>query len=312
MRCFDSGLAKRVFYKADRVLGWVHERNNTVKKIGLVLTVVLMLGGCSSKLAYNNLDWLASWYLDDFVELTDQQEEEFEKRLSAILVWHREEELPQYKAQLLLLQQQLQSPEITAQQWSQHIQKISAHWLRIRDKASLEMAIMAPELSKEQVSDFFEALKEHNQEKREEFEELSAQEVKDKRIENIVEKLEEHMGWVSSAQLAVIEQYVASSNTTPLVYLAYSDRFQLGLKKTFIEVDKSQLSSHLYELLSYPEQFKLAKTLQGASDEKRLVANMLQQVHAKANEEQLDHFKGEVRELIELIDQLLISSDEND
>ena len=277
-----------------------------VKKTGLVVTMVLLLSACSTKLAYNNLDWLASWYLDDFVELTDQQEEEFERRLSAILIWHREEELPQYKAQLLLLEQQLQSPDTHVLQWSQHIQNISAHWLRIRNKASLDMAIMAPDLSNEQVNAFFAALKEHNQEKREEFDEMPAQEIQEKRIENIVEKFEEHMGWVSPAQLAVIEQYVASSNKTPLVYLAYSDRFQLGLKKTFIEVDKSQLSSHLYELLSHPEQFKLAKTLQGDTSEKRLVANMLQQVHASANEEQLEYLKREIRELIELIDQLMI------
>ena len=272
-----------------------------------MVTVILLLSGCSSKLAYNNLDWLAAWYLDDFVELTDHQEKEFEKRLNAILVWHREDELPQYREQLLQLQNQLQNPEINALQWSQHIQNISAHWLRIRDKASLEMAIMAPELSNEQVSDFFAALKEHNQEKREEFDELSAQEIQEKRTDSIVEKFEEHMGSVNSAQLAVIKQYVTSSNKTPLVYLAYSDRFQLGLKKTFIEVDKSQLSSHLYELLSHPEQFKLAKTLQGDSNEKNLVANMLQQVHASANEEQLNHFKDEVRELIELIEELMMT-----
>ncbi len=279
-----------------------------LKKTALMVIVTLLLSGCSSKLAYNNLDWLASWYLDDFIELTDQQEKEFEKRLSAILVWHREDELPQYREQLLQLQQQLQTPQISALQWSQHIQKISAHWLRIRNKASLEMAIMAPELSNEQVSDFFAALKEHNQEKREEFDELSAQEIQDKRIDNIVEKFEEQLGSVNPAQLGVIEEYVARSNITPLVYLAYSDRFQLGLKKTFIEVHKSQLSSQLYELLSHPEQFKLAKTLQGDSIEKSLVANMLQQVHASANEGQLNHFKEEVSELIELIEALMVAS----
>jgi len=276
-----------------------------VNKTAVMCVLVLLLAGCSTKLAYNNLDWLASWYLDDFIELTDPQQDEFDTRLDSLLVWHREVELPIYRNQLLLLQKQLQSPMIGAKQWAEHIQEISGHWLRIRNKASLEMAILAPELSEEQVTDFFAALKEYNQEKRDEFEVLTKQEAEEKRFDNVVEQFEEKMGSVNIQQEGIIKEYIASSHKTPLVYLAYSNRFQLGLRKTFMEVDKSHLSSQLYELLSHPEQFKLAKTLQLDSREKRLVANMLQQVYASATKEQVEYFQGEVTDLVELIDELM-------
>ena len=276
-----------------------------MNKTAVMCVLVLLLAGCSTKLAYNNLDWLASWYLDDFIELTDPQQDEFDTRLDSLLVWHREVELPIYRNQLLLLQKQLQSPMIGAKQWAEHIQEISGHWLRIRNKASLEMAILAPELSEEQVTDFFAALKEYNQEKRDEFEVLTKQEAEEKRFDNVVEQFEEKMGSVNIQQEGIIKEYIASSHKTPLVYLAYSNRFQLGLRKTFMEVDKSHLSSQLYELLSHPEQFKLAKTLQLDSREKRLVANMLQQVYASATKEQVEYFQGEVTDLVELIDELM-------
>jgi len=276
-----------------------------VNKTAVMCVLVLLLAGCSTKLAYNNLDWLASWYLGDFIELTDPQQDEFDTRLDSLLVWHREVELPIYRNQLLLLQKQLQSPMIGAKQWAEHIQEISGHWLRIRNKASLEMAILAPELSEEQVTDFFAALKEYNQEKRDEFEALTKQEAEEKRFDNVVEQFEEKMGSVNIQQEGIIKEYIASSHKTPLVYLAYSNRFQLGLRKTFMEVDKSHLSSQLYELLSHPEQFKLAKTLQLDSREKRLVANMLQQMYTSATKEQREYFQGEVTDLVELIDELM-------
>ena len=44
----------------------------------IVLTILLLVSvtGCSSKFAYNNLDWLVYWYVDDYIEFSDQQEEQ--------------------------------------------------------------------------------------------------------------------------------------------------------------------------------------------------------------------------------------------
>jgi len=61
-----------------------------MKKLWLVLGF-LVLTGCSSKLAYNNLDWLIYWYMDDYVELNDSQEAIFDIKLEGWIDWHREE-----------------------------------------------------------------------------------------------------------------------------------------------------------------------------------------------------------------------------
>ena len=38
----------------------------------LVVVFIIFLTSCSSKLAYNNLDWWVYWYLDDYVELNER------------------------------------------------------------------------------------------------------------------------------------------------------------------------------------------------------------------------------------------------
>ena len=43
------------------------------KLIAVVFTLSILLTGCSSKFAYNNIDWLMYWYIDDYVELDKSQ-----------------------------------------------------------------------------------------------------------------------------------------------------------------------------------------------------------------------------------------------
>ena len=65
-----------------------------------ILVFVVFLSACSSKLAYNNLDWWVYWYLDDYIELKEGQEEKFDDHLQNWLRWHKTTELRRYKAHL--------------------------------------------------------------------------------------------------------------------------------------------------------------------------------------------------------------------
>ncbi len=276
-----------------------------VKKIVLLTVLIFSMVGCSSRLAYNNLDWLADWYLGDFIDLTSSQQQEFESKLGKVLVWHRQVELVKYRDQLLLLQSQNQQGSINTQQWSAHLQKLAAHWLRIRNKVSGEMASMAPSLSKEQVTDFFAALKENNEEKREEFIELSAQDAKDNRFDEIVEKFEERLGSLNASQEDIIHEFVNASNKTPLIYMAYSERFQKGLKHTFEQGEPSQLSKRLYDVMVHPEQFKTEESIKQDEKEKTLLLAMLEKMSLSQTEKQTKHFEKEIQELIDLMEELM-------
>ena len=70
----------------------------------MLVIIVFSITSCSTKLAYNNLDWLASWYVDDYVNLTDTQEDEFDTKLDAFLMWHRNIELQNYILQIKTIQ----------------------------------------------------------------------------------------------------------------------------------------------------------------------------------------------------------------
>jgi len=68
-----------------------------MKKILAGLLFIQLLGSCSMmKLGYNNADWLLTWRIDDFFDLTSDQKDFVEERLEKLISWHRNNELPRY------------------------------------------------------------------------------------------------------------------------------------------------------------------------------------------------------------------------
>ncbi len=59
--------------------------------------VLSCLFACSStRLAYNYLDWVIGWYLDDYIELNKEQDDYYDRQLDELLQWHRSDQLPRY------------------------------------------------------------------------------------------------------------------------------------------------------------------------------------------------------------------------
>lgn len=66
----------------------------------LVLSLVcaLALGGCSAnRFLYNRADTFVRWAIDDYVDLTTEQQKQFDADLDVLLDWHRRDELPLYR-----------------------------------------------------------------------------------------------------------------------------------------------------------------------------------------------------------------------
>ncbi len=74
---------------------------NRLWQVVLGATLLLLLsGGCSIKLAYNNADRLIRWNVDDYIDLTRPQKRFLNGELERLLYWHRTTQLPQYASAL--------------------------------------------------------------------------------------------------------------------------------------------------------------------------------------------------------------------
>jgi len=175
-------------------------RNGLNIKLMLILVCLTFLHGCSSKFAYNNADWLANWYIDDYLDLNHDQNRLIKKELQSTLIWHRQTQLPLYKQSLLSVSNDLTDLPISASVWRQHINKIAVFWDISRNQLSSQASKLVPLLSQDQVDYLFNKLHEKNLSRLEEFNDQTIEKYKEQRFEKLSDSLEDYLGSLTTQQ----------------------------------------------------------------------------------------------------------------
>ena len=106
--------------------------------IALVLIFAGSASGCGVKLAYNNLDRLVRWSMDDYMKLDPVQEAYFRSELDALLYWHRTTQLPIYAQAMRKLDVDLVDG-VTVEELFVFRQEVETWWQRIAE-ASLPLS----------------------------------------------------------------------------------------------------------------------------------------------------------------------------
>jgi len=270
-----------------------------VKKL-YILIAILFLTGCSAKFAYRNIDWLVYWYLDEYIELTDEQQDVFEVKLNKWLDWHKQNELPKYVSQLDLLAQDIIDQNISAQRIDYHRDEARAHWVRLRAYITPDLVQMAPMLSPEQITYLFAALEKENLERQEELDENaqdSANERTEDRLKRTLKETKRWLGKLTTEQETMIENTLPQFHSNGTLWLEYRRAYQNQLRALFAQPDRgSEFAQSLSVLLTQPEQFR-SQALQIRNDENsNAYVNMLLTLAVLSTEKQRQHVKKEISE----------------
>ena len=62
----------------------------------LIVVASVLSGGCSARFAYEHLDKLIVWSVDDYFTFDAEQKRYLESGVDSFLYWHRKNELPVY------------------------------------------------------------------------------------------------------------------------------------------------------------------------------------------------------------------------
>jgi len=72
-----------------------------VLRLLLITLLGLLLNGCSAiRLGYGNADSLARWWIDQYIDMSPEQDALARERLARLHAWHRKTQLPDYAALL--------------------------------------------------------------------------------------------------------------------------------------------------------------------------------------------------------------------
>ncbi len=275
----------------------------------LVVVFIIFLTSCSSKLAYNNLDWWVYWYMDDYIELKDEQEEKFDAHLQNWLSWHKKSELTRYKAQLEDIKKQIQNDTLNSSIVYNNLELARSHWERVRDEVSPELAAIAKTLDDEQVVTLFAALEKDNKEEEEErqeaLEKSEAQRLKD-RIERIQETIRERIGDLSKEQKQIVSTYAQQFISTGDAWIKYRRNIQNAARKLFVSRKQNErFEQELVSLMQNPDNYKSDVYKQSSAHNMTVTATLLAEIFSTLSEKQRQTLIENVDELIETVDNFM-------
>jgi len=167
-------------------------------KIILFFCILFFLAGCNTtKLFYNFGDELVSWHLDNYFELTSEQEEWVEKRMRLHLEWHRSVELPRYKNFLIDIQKNAEDG-LTMSELDEGFSRFGTKVDRIYERLIPDASIFLTKISPEQIDNLEREMAEENEEMMKKLE--NRQERLQERQEDFWEQMEDWFGKFSESQ----------------------------------------------------------------------------------------------------------------
>ncbi|PYF83491.1 hypothetical protein DFP75_102587 [Marinomonas alcarazii] len=274
-------------------------------KLSIVLLFSFILSACSSSFAYNNLDWLLYWYVDDYIDLSSDQEAALDERIASWHSWHRSTELEKYQTQLNNLRAKLESGALTEEQWLREFAEAQQHLNRFRTKIAPELAGIAQTLSTEQVEDFLSAWHKKRQERQSESDKRTESERLMRREERLVEFMEDNVGKLSEQQTNIIKQYVPTFISISTEQTAYHSRLQNALRDIFSNRDSVEFKQRLTDLIRNPDQYKTVSYQASLDHNAGLYARMLAELNLTFTEKQKLKLDDALEDWINLIEDLI-------
>lgn len=175
---------------------------------GKIIAIVLLscwLSGCSKLgFTYRNLDWLLTYYVDDYVSLNARQEDLLSDKVRVLLAWHCKNEIPDYLDLLAKWQAMATSNTLSKAQYDSQRDSVLRHWRILIKRLADEMKPLVVTANETQLKEFIQNLQEKNAEFKEEYIENDIAEVREKLEEHLQERYERWLGSLTRQQQSLI------------------------------------------------------------------------------------------------------------
>lgn len=266
----------------------------------LILICLLVLGGCTWKMAYNYSDYLLLWKINTMFDLDGNQYDFVSDRLEYHLKWHRKSELPKYRQSLIevrnRVEQGLKRKDID---WLiQTLQQLQTDL--VRELAS-DTSHFFTQLTPAQIDQFEQDL----QKQQDEFQQqltLSINERRDQRAVNTVNLLSALVGELTESQQKQVYQWVFElpDHTEELIQLRSEQH------KQFLAKLRDQVSAHAFEeyLLSLFDPRNVSESEKQLAFRNQL-QDVLLKIDAMLTAEQREHLVNLLDDLIEDLEDLI-------
>ena len=245
-------------------------------RIIISAVLLLSLSACMGvKFTYNNLDWLVPWYVEDYIALTDAQEDQFEQEFESLWAWHRQTELPKYVDSLKRIEQDIVDDTINLEKIIGYQNEARDHYLVTAQRVVSKGIDLMSSLSDEQLSEIKEIISDEMEEYEESVLETSKEQRIKRRIRNTEKSFRGWIGKLTKRQKKLIEQWGSDMESLS----EYRFNYTVASRKAFFEAmekraDKEYLKERLLFLIVERDQLHSEEHLE-ARDSNRAKTRQL-------------------------------------
>ncbi|MEP4145779.1 MAG: DUF6279 family lipoprotein [Halioglobus sp.] len=274
----------------------------TIRK-ALLSGMLLTLAGCSSTtFVYNRLDFIIPWYMGKYVSLDREQKAFLDGELQPFLAWHRSEELPAYLLLLDALEQTLDG-EVSQAQVADIATRFEGAWQRIELQGLEWMLALGEQLSREQLEEFTENLREKQVEYEEEYLPRTDEEYREEAYENLKDSAQDFMGRLDAEQRGNLKQAAQDMRRADGIWLreraAWLERREVLLQR------EEGWQQGIRDALATRDQTTSAQYLEVFEHNSQMIFKALAQVANARTDKQdrrlrkkLDDFREDIESLI--------------
>ncbi|MGJ8675698.1 MAG: DUF6279 family lipoprotein, partial [Pseudoalteromonas sp.] len=209
--------------------------NNTkmkkFKHVGVAISM-LFLCSCSASFTYNNLSWLSSFWVDDYVDLNKQQNKQLKKIIETTQHWHRSTQLPAYKQDIQNIKT-LFNEGLKPVRLKEHVVFAKKHWRNLLEFAYLPLAELGENLTPLQRKTFINNIQEKIDEERDELNEQTFIARKKDRLEEQLEYYEQWLGKLNAEQKILIKLTNDKHQDSSELWLEYKQQRLNAAKQVF-------------------------------------------------------------------------------
>lgn len=181
-------------------------------KVSLLLLVSLMAGCSAVRIGYANGDTFVYWWLNGYVDFTDNQKPWVKAHIDRLMGWHRKTQLTDYAHLLTGTQQRLQKPVTSADVEAEYAD-LKKRALLVIDKAMPELTDLALSLQPQQIAHLEKKFASNNEKYRKEYLQGSLEHRQAHRYEQVMKHAEYWFGSFNDKQEAQIR---TASDARPL------------------------------------------------------------------------------------------------
>jgi hypothetical protein len=272
-----------------------------------IISLAVLVASCGPRWAYNNLDWIIPWYIEDYVPLDAQQNDELSARLAYQLDWHCRTQMNRYADFLRQLRddQSIPGRPIPAERWAVYFEQLRQYWIDLVYQVGPDAMAILVTASDAQIDTLFANIEKTNLELEDEYVDPPLRARRQNRKKRMHKRIDDWTGPLTRTQQDLVAQWADGLAETAEEWMAHRRRFQMALRRRLAQRRPGKdFERQLLDLFAAPEKLRTASFQEKIDTNMRLTFILLENLSRSLTPMQRRHFVGRLGKLANELEQL--------